>query len=99
MSKSKYEWSPEDWAEYYDKLRHRNYMSYQNSGEPRYERAAYQYEQIVEAFRALAWKNGEREVDIKKRMSNRDGVIGRLIPDKMYSCAEVEKLLNDAVWW
>ncbi len=95
----KYDWSPEEWADYYDNLRHRNYMAYQDSGEARYERAYFQYEQIVDAFRALAWKNSEQEVDMKKRMNNCDAVIGRLIPNKDYSYDEVCKLLKEAVWW
>jgi hypothetical protein len=100
MSKrTKYEWTPSEWAEYYEHLARKNEMSYQESGEPRYERAQFQYDQIADAFRALAWKNSEQEVDMKKRMGNCDGVIGRLIPNKDYSYAEVCKMLKEAVWW
>lgn len=99
MAKTKYDWSPQEWAEYYDRLQHRNYMAFQDSGDPRYERAYYQYEQIVDAFRALAEKQALDAVDMKKRMANRDGVIDRLIPGEEYSYDEVCKLLNEAVWW
>lgn len=86
-------------AEYYEGLSKKNYMAYQESGEARYDRAYCKYDRIAEAFRAKAREENEREVDIKKRMTNRDGVIDRLIPGKMYSKDEVEKLLTDAVWW
>ena len=86
-------------AEYYEGLSKKNYMAYQESGEARYDRACCKYDRIAEAFRAKAREENEREVDMKKRMANRDGVIGRLIPGKMYSEEEVKKLLHDAVWW
>jgi hypothetical protein len=89
----------EQLAEYYEKLEKKNYMAYQESGDPKYDRAYYRYSQIASAFRAKVRDEGEHEIDLKKRMTNKDAVIGRLIPGKMYTTAEVEKLLNEAVWW
>lgn len=86
-------------AEYYDGLEKRNSMWYQETGESRYDTKANQYGRIADAFRAKASLEGERQIDIRKRMANMQGVIDRLIPGKQYSTAEVEKMLRDAVWW
>lgn len=86
-------------AEYYHGLEEKNYMYYQQSGEPRYDNAAYKYGKISEAFYALVEKENERGDEIKKRMVNMQGVVDRLIPSKTYTKAEVEKLLREAVWW
>ena len=99
MAKHKDEWTPEEWAYYYDTLAQRAYTDYQATGESRYDNRHYQYSQIAEAFRALAREKGEKEIDMKKRMTNCDYVIGRLIPNKDYSFTEVCKLLKEAVWW
>lgn len=87
------------WADYYDKLAQKNYMAYQKSGEPRYDRAQYRYEKIADAFRAKEREEDERDGEIKKRMTNCDYVIDRLSSGKMYNYDEVRKLLKDAVWW
>lgn len=86
-------------ADYYDELAKKNYRAHQETGESRYDRAYSKYDKIADAFRAKVRTEGEQEVDLKKRMANRDGVIGRLIPNKTYSYDEVVKMLNDAVWW
>lgn len=36
---------------------------------------------------------------MRKRISNKDAVLDRLIPNHMYTAEEVKKLLEDAVWW
>lgn len=87
------------WADYYDKLAQKNYMAYQETGENRFDRAQFRYEKIADAFRAKAAQEGDREVDIKKRMTNCDYVIDRLIKGKVYTCEEVSKMLREAVWW
>lgn len=86
-------------AEYYDSRAKKKYDDYQQTGERRFEREYIKLDMIADAFRAKAREEGEHEVDIKKRMANRDFAIGNLIPGKMYTKAEVEKLLHDAVWW
>lgn len=97
--KRKEDFMPMDWANYYEALANKNYMDYQSTGEPRYDRAYYQYDQIAGAFRALAREKDGNASDIKKRMANCDGVIGRLIPGKMYNRDEVVKMLKEAIWW
>lgn len=93
------DWTSLQWAEYYDKQSRKNYMAFQETGMPRYDKVAYRYELIAGAFRAKHAQDNETAVDMKKRMTNRDYVIARLIPGKMYSREEVVKLLQDAVWW
>lgn len=93
------EWTPDQWADYYDKLSKKNYMAYQETGEQRYDNAYYRYEKIADAFRARSKQETDDGEEIRKRMTNKDYVVARLIPGKMYSYAEVVKLLDDAVWW
>ena len=86
-------------AEYYEGLESKNSFWYQQTGEGRYDSKSHRYGLIAEAFRARAELEGERQVDIKKRMTNMQYVVDRLIPGKMYTVDEVEKMLRDAVWW
>ena len=39
MRRDKTTWSINEWIEYYDGLAKKNYMSYQETGEPRYDKA------------------------------------------------------------
>ena len=87
------------WAEYYENLERKNYTAYQESGESRYDRAQYKYGKIADAFRAQCREEDERGAIMRKRISNKDAVLDRLIPDHMYTAEEVKKLLEDAVWW
>ena len=87
------------WAEYYEKLEQKNYIAYQESGESRYDRAQYKYRKIADAFRAQCREEDERGAIMRKRISNKDAVLDRLIPNKMFTVDEVKKLLEDAVWW
>lgn len=93
------DWSSDQWAEYYEKLSQKNYMDYQDSGDPRYDRAWHRYERISDAFRAKAREENERGDEMRKRLTNKDGAVARLIPDKSYSYSEVVSLLEAAVWW
>lgn len=93
------DWSSDQWAEYYDRLSRKNYMAYQDSGDPRYDRAYYRYEKIADAFRAKAREENERGDEMRKRIANRDGAIARLTPGRAYSHSEVMSLLDAALWW
>lgn len=86
-------------AEYYEGLEQKNDFWYQQTGDGRYDTKRYRYGRIAEAFRAKAELESERKVDIKKRMVNMHGVIDRLVPDKLYTTAEVERMLREVVWW
>ena len=77
------------WAEYYENLEQKNYIAYQETGESRY----------ADAVRAQCREEDERGTIMRKRISNKDAVLDRLIPNKMYTVDEVKKLLEDAVWW
>ena len=83
------------WAEYYENLEQKNYIAYQESGESRYDRAQYKYGKIADAFRAQCREEDERGAIMRKRISNKDAVLDRLIPDHMYTAEEVKKLLED----
>lgn len=87
------------WAEYFEAREQKYFDFYQQSGEAKYDRLYYKYQKIAEAFRAKAREEGEREADIQKRMINMQADVDRLLPSKMYSRDEVEKLLRKAVWW
>ncbi len=96
--KLKEDYTSRDWYEYYDALRQKNYRTYQETGETRYDRANLQYEKIADAFLAKMQAESERDTEIKKRMNNCNYVCERL-HDEPYTKGEVEKLLKDAVWW
>ena len=87
------------WAEYYENLEQKNHIAYQESGESRYDRAQYKYGKIADAFRAQCREEDERGTIMRKWISNKDAVLDRLIPNKMYTVDEAKKLLEDAVWW
>ena len=90
--------TPREWLMHFDNLRAKADNDYQQTGSQRYYNAQVKYENICDAFRALIDIKGEREVDIKKRMSNRDYTIERLV-NPTYSKDEVIELLKKAVWW
>jgi phage-related minor tail protein len=92
-------WSARQWADYYEALEHKNYMTFQETGISRYDNAQRRYGQIAEAFRALDREKNENEVDMKKRMNNCNAAIERLDHGKTYDFDEVSDLLKSAVWW
>lgn len=90
-----------EWVEHYDKLMKRAEQNYQETGELRYDKAAYKYSVIVDALMAKRREETEQALDLKKRITNRDAVIDRLeyrIHDN-FSYAEVVELLKEAVYW
>lgn len=90
--------TPQEWRDYYEKLRQKNDDYYQQSGDQRYYNAEFKYSCIVDAFDALIEKRGMREEDMKKKMRNRDFAINSLLKES-YTKAEVIDLLHKAVWW
>ena len=87
-----------EWLDHYEKLRQKNFMNYQMSGEPRYDNAEHKYSAICDAFRARIEQEKEREVDIKGRMRNFEYVVDQLV-SPTYTKAEVVEMLRKAVWW
>lgn len=87
-----------EWLEYFDKLRLKNEDAYQQSGEPRYDKAFYKYQCICDAFTAKLEAENERDDTIKKRMTNCKYVVDRLC-SQTYTKAEVIDMLQKAVWW
>lgn len=90
--------TPKEWLERYEKKLLRAQQNYQETGDPKYDRQVEEFEVVTDALVALIQKQEERQVDIKKRITNRDAVIDRLIKDN-YSRGEVLELLRDAVYW
>lgn len=87
-----------EWLQRYEQKRDKAYRNYQDTGDGRYDRQYYEYDVICDALQARLELKEERAVDIKKRMANRDWVIGTLVKNK-YSKDEVIKMLQDAVYW
>lgn len=92
------DYSTRDWYDKYNKLCLKNYEAYQQSGEPRYDNAAWKYQKIAEAFQAQLEKERNRDITIKIRLKNKEAVIDRLIKES-YTKKEVIALLDKAVWW
>ena len=88
----------QEWLDYYEKLRQKNFDNYQMSGEQRYDNAEHKYSCICDAFRARIAQEKEREIDIKGRMKNCDYVISMMVA-KTYTREEVIDMLRKAVWW
>lgn len=87
-----------EWLERYKVKLDKAFRNYQDSGDAKYDRQAEEYEVICDALEAKIAMNKEREIDIKKRMNNRDWAIDKLIKPE-YTKEEVKELLNDAVYW
>lgn len=90
--------STREWLEHFEKLQEKNEQAYQETGAQRYDDAAYKYDCICTAFRALLEKEADRDDVIKARIRNKNAAVDRLIA-KAYTRDEVVKLLNDAIWW
>lgn len=90
--------TPKEWLERYEKKLWRAQQNYQETGDAKYDRQVEEFEVVTDGLVALIQKQEERQVDIKKRITNRDAVIDRLIKDN-YSRGEVLELLRDAVYW
>ena len=90
--------TPREWLAHFEGLRQKNERDYQETGMPRFDNAAYKYEMICSAFRALIRENDERDEIIRKRLLNCSAAKKRLINDG-YTRAEVEKIMDEAVWW
>lgn len=92
------DYTTKNWYDKYNKLYLKNYEAYQQSGEARYDNAAWKYQKIAEAFQAKLEKERKRDIEITKRLKNKEAVIDRLIKES-YSKDEVKELLDKAVWW
>lgn len=92
------DYSTKDWYDKYKKLYQKNYEAYQQSGEPRYDNAAWKYQKIAEAFQAQLQRESDYHSEINKRLKNADAVKDRLIKES-YTNEEVKELLDMAVWW
>ncbi len=87
-----------EWIAHYENLRYKAAQNYQETGDPKYDRAAYKYSVILDGLRALEREKDERDKDIVKRMRNRDSAVDQLLKEE-YSKEEVIELLEKAVWW
>ena len=88
----------QEWLARWGKRRLRAFENYQSTGHPRYDAQLEECELVVDALMAKIAQSEERDFDVKKRMTNCDAVIDKLIRDT-YSKDEVIRLLKDAVWW
>jgi len=86
------------WIERYEKRYQRAWDNYQNSGEKRYDSQAYEYQCIVDAFRAKQDREDERDEQLHRRMRNMNAMTERLYKEE-YTRDEVIDLLGKAVWW
>lgn len=83
--------------ERYEKLAQKNYMLYQESGDPRYDKANEKYEELVDVYRAAYKYQSEEDEDRSRRLRNfsyfvKEHVEGR---DKQsYTKSEVLELME-----
>ena len=85
-----------EWLQHYEEAYQKNADLYQQTGQVRYDNAAYKYQAIADAFRAKLAQESEIDHTLKKRTNNRRAV--ELVKDT-YTKAEVSDMLDKAVWW
>lgn len=56
--------------EKYDKLAEKNYMFYQESGEPRYDRAYEKYSELADVYRLALREQSEHDEALARRLRN-----------------------------
>ena len=54
----------------YDKLAQKNYMFYQESGDPKYDKANEKYEELADVYRAAYKYQSEEDEDRSRRLRN-----------------------------
>lgn len=81
--------TPREWLVHFDGLAMKNKKTYQETGLQRYDDAAFKYDSICDAFRALIREDDERDEIVLKRLLNCSEAKKRLIKDG-YTRAEVE---------
>lgn len=88
----------QEWIARYERNALKAEDNYQQTGIQRYDSQAYEYRSIVDAFQAMLKQEQNYHDDIRKRTTNCDYIIDRLVKDS-YSRDEVKKLLRDAIYW
>lgn len=79
----------------YDNLAQKNFMNYQESGEPRYLSSSEKYEELADVYRMAYKYKDEEDTNRTRRMKNISAFIENHIeenPKETYSKAEVIEL-------
>lgn len=87
-----------EWLERYEQRYRKAFDNYQSTGDPKYDRQVWEYDNVCEAFRALLEARDQRDEAIRKRLMSKKWVVDRLV-NPSYSKTEVIKMLDDAVYW
>lgn len=88
------DWSMDEWCKYYEALQKKAYMNYQETGEPRYDRAELRYGKIVDAFIGYLENKSEVDSDRLRRKRNADAYAERLAKDT-YTRDEVVRMIKE----
>lgn len=91
---SKEDWSMTEWRDYYEKLRQRAYMNYQESGMARYDRQELQYGKIVDAFNGYLKNKEERDSEKMRRIRNINAYVEQHLYKDTYNRNEVLALIR-----
>lgn len=81
--------------EKYDRLAQKNYEYYQQSGEPRYDKAYENYEELADVYRAAYKYQSEHDESLSRRLKNISYYIEehiKQIPKETYTKKEVLEL-------
>lgn len=91
---SKEDWSMTEWRDYYEKLRQRAYMNYQESGMARYDRQELQYGKIVDAFDGYLANKEETDSEKMRRIRNINAYVEQHLYKETYNRNEVLALIR-----
>ena len=92
---SKADWTMREWRDYYENLRQKAYMDYQETGESRYDRRELQYAKIVDAFNGYLDFKDEEDHERLRRKRNIESYADRYVNKENFSKNEVLKLIRD----
>ena len=82
----------------YDKLAQKNYMLYQESGEPRYDKANEKYEELADVYRAAYKYQLEEDESRSRRLRNFSYFVKEHVEERdkqSYTKSEVLELMEN----
>lgn len=92
--RTKEDWSMREWRDYYEKLRKKAYMDFQETGINRYDREEMRYSIIVDAFNGYLENKSEVDDEKLRRRHNIEAYAESHVYKDTYTKAEVLAILN-----
>lgn len=92
--RTKEDWSMREWLDYYERLRQKAYMDFQETGTSRYDREELRYSKIVDAFVGYLENKSEADDEKLRRRRNIEAYAESHVYKDTYTKAEVLAILN-----